>query len=365
MEVVKLFVENILSHAGLADKMVPIFGHIALVLVAVFLAWMAGFLCRKILVPLVLKLVARTAVRWDDIVFDRSLLNLACNIVAAMVIWQLLPLVFYDFPVVKEVLARLTAIYLTVTFVLLITGLINRLQRVDVRASSSTKQYLQSFCGIIKIFVIFIAVIVVVSIAINKDPSVLFAGLGATSAILMLVFQDTIKGLVAGVRLASNDMLHVGDWITVPAAGANGRVEEITLTTVKIRNFDNTIVTVTPQTLVDGSFQNWLGMEQSVGRKVVRKVYFDFCSIKKDEDGSINLTRYRNEMERWLSQHPAVDNTLSILVHQLEATPTGLPVEFVFWLKDKDSITYEHNVSEMLEYVYAKADEYELKIYQR
>ena len=106
-----------------------------------------------------------------------------------------------------------------------------------------------------KIIVIFVAVIVVVAIIIDKDPTTLFAGLGAASAILMLAFQDTIKGLVAGIRLTNNDMIHIGDWVTVPTAGANGRVEEISLTTVKIRNFDNTIITVTPQTLVDGSFQ--------------------------------------------------------------------------------------------------------------
>ena len=125
-----------------------------------------------------------------------------------------------------------------------------------------------TFCGVLKIIVIFFAVIAIVSIVIDRSPLHLLAGLGATSAVLMLVFKDTISGLVAGIRLTSNDMLHKGDWITVSKAGVNGVVDDITLTTVKVRNFDNTTVTITPQTLVDESFQNWNTMTQGEGRRV-------------------------------------------------------------------------------------------------
>ena len=113
----------------------------------------------------------------------------------------------------------------------------------------------------------------------NKNPLTLLAGLGATSAILMLVFQDTIQGLVAGIRLNSNEMVRIGDWITVPGTAADGIVEDVALTTVKVRNFDNTTVTVTPTALVNGSFQNWRSMKAGSGRRVTRLVYFDFRSI--------------------------------------------------------------------------------------
>ena len=231
--------------------------------------------------------------------------------------------------------------------------------------SATHQQYVNSFVGILKIILIFIAVIVAIAIALDKDPSTLFAGLGAASAILMLAFQDTIKGLVAGIRLTSNDMVRIGDRITVPGAGADGIVESITLTTVKVRNFDNTIITVTPQTLVDGSFQNWKGMKENVGRKAVRKLFVDFRSIAIDDQGVVNLTRYRQHMEQWLAQHPDVLHDSIIMVHQLDATPTGQPVEFVFWLKMQDALPYEHAISEIMEHALAEAPVFGLRIYQQ
>ena len=212
----------------------------------------------------------------------------------------------------------------------------------------------------------------------------LFAGLGATSAILMLVFKDTISGLVAGIQLTSNDMVHKGDWITVPSANLNGVVEEISLTTVKVRNFDNTIVTVTPQTLVEDSFQNWIGMQQSEGRRVKRVVYYDFRSVcmidetlrkqlvekeyfKPEEvEGSIvNMALYRRFIERFLSRNAYVNQQLTFLVCQKEGTNAGLPLEFYFFLKDKEWINYEHQLAEIMEYIYAVTPDFGLKIYQQ
>ena len=209
-------------------------------MIAILLAVVAGLLCRRILVPIVLRLTKKTGAKWDDVIFNRKVLLSACSIVPAIVIWLLLPWTFYDFPTVHEVLARLTAIYITVMAVRTLIVFADSFKLLEDGPRTARQQYLYSICGILKIIVIFIAVIVVVAIIIDKDPTTLFAGLGAASAILMLAFQDTIKGLVAGIRLTNNDMIHIGDWVTVPTAGANGRVEEISLTTVKIRNFDNT-----------------------------------------------------------------------------------------------------------------------------
>ena len=138
-------------------------------------------------------------------------------------------------------------------------------------------------------------------------------------------------------------MIHIGDWVTVPAAGANGRVEEISLTTVKIRNFDNTIITVTPQTLVDGSFQNWLGMEQREGRK----------------------QKFRQHIEQWLQKNPKVISEKPVLVRQAEATQAGCCVEFMFWLRSQAAFDYEHDTSEIMEYIYGACAKYGLRIYQQ
>ncbi len=364
MNQIKLYVENILAQIGLSADYIPLVRHAVLVVITVLLAWVAGWLCKQF-IPLVTKLTRKTDAKWDDVMFNERVLHSACQIVPAVVIWLLLPSVFFEYPTVHEVLARLTAIYITVMTVRTIIVFADSFRMLESGRRTTHQQYFYTFIGVLKIILIFIAVIVVIAIIIDKDPSTLFAGLGAASAILMLAFQDTIKGLVAGIRLTSNEMVRIGDRITVPNAGADGIVEEITLTTVKVRNFDNTIITVSPQALVDGSFQNWKGMVENVGRKAVRKVFFDFRSITVDEDGVVNLTRYRQHMEQWLSEHPSVIHENIIMVHQLDATPTGLPVEFVFWVNKQDVLSFEHAISDIMEYAYAEAPVFGLVVYQQ
>ena len=310
---------------------------------------------------------------------NRKVLMSACRIIPAIVIWLLLPLVFFEYPQVEEIVGRLTAIYFTIMTVRTVIVFIDSFKQLENGQRSSKQQYLYSVCGVMKILMIFISVIVVIAIIINKNPATLFAGLGAASAILMLAFQDTIKGLVAGIRLTANDMLHIGDWITVPSAGANGKVEEIALTMVKVRNFDNTVVTLSPQSLVDGSFQNWQGMIENEGRKQVRRVYYDYSSIvtekpeiPEDQDhqektplATTNITRFRQDIEQWLTQHPKTIDSRPSLVRQAD-TPqaTGCCLEFVFWLRSQDIISYEHDTSDIMEYIYAAGAEYGLKVYQ-
>lgn len=366
METIKTSLEQMISLTGLTGDYVPMVRYAILVIVAFLLAWLAGWLARKVFVPLLMKVTQKTEAKWDDVIFSEKVLASASRIIPAIVIWGLLPLVFYEYPKVAEVVGRLTAIYFTIMMVRTIIVFIDSFKQLDHGARSAKQQYVYSICGVLKILMIFIAAIVVISIIVNKDPSTLLAGLGAASAILMLAFQDTIKGLVAGIRLASNDMLHIGDWITVPAAGANGKVEEISLTTVKVRNFDNTVVTVSPQSLVDGSFQNWQGMLENEGRKQVRKVYFDFRSLQVDDaDGVANITKYRQHIEEWLKQHPKVVAEKPVLVRQAEAAQAGCCVEFMFWLRAQNAIDYEHDTSEVMEYVFAKSADYGLRIYQQ
>ena len=268
--------------AGVTDGAVPVVRHILLTITAILLAMLSDLLCRRLLVPIIMKVTDKTEVTWDDVLFNKKVLTSACHIVPAVVIWSLMPLVYLEYPIFKEILERATGIYIVVMSVrtaLVFIGSFKGLESSEERRSSA-QQYFHTFCGVLRILMLFVAGVVVVAILLGKNPLTLFAGLGATSAVLMLVFKDTILGLAAGVRLTSNDMLHKGDWITVKSVDANGIVEEMSLTTVKVRNFDNTIVTISPATLVNGSFQNWIGMQKSGGRRVQRKVYFDFRSIR-------------------------------------------------------------------------------------
>ena len=384
MDTIKIYVEELIRLCGISGSAVPIVRHALLVLVAVLLAWMAGVLCRRIFVPLIHKLTSRTNNQWDEVLLNDNVLVTACRIIPAIVIWQLLPLVFYQYPAVREVLTRFTAIYIVVMSVRLFITFLTSVTQLELSRSSSVRQYINTFCGVIKILVIFLAVIIVVAILFDKNPMSLIAGLGATSAILMLVFKDTIEGLVAGIRLTSNDMVTKGDWITVPSTPADGIVEEISLTTVKVRNFDNTTVTVPPLTLVNGSFQNWRSMQRGAGRRVKRLLFVDFRSVKilTDEQKNalavngyftteelkgevINVALFRTYIEKYLSSRKEVNEKMTLIVRQMEATQCGLPLEVLFFIKNDKQINYEHTLADIIEHIYAYTNAFGLTIYQQ
>ena len=350
------------------------------------IAWLVYLLCIKIVSPLAARITSHTDVVWDDYLFNPQIIRAACNIVPAIIVWMLMPPIFSDHPIIQSLILKATAIYITIATMRLVTTFIGSLKLFDNDNDkrSATQQYLHSFCGVLKIIVLFLGVIIIISIIIDRSPLTLLAGLGATSAVLMLVFKDSITGLVAGIRLTSNNMVRKGDWITVSKAGANGTVEDITLSTVKVRNFDNTIVTVPPQKLIEDSFQNWHGMEESSGRRVTRTIYLDFRSItvaadelkkalaaeglmKPEEMNGdvINLTLFRRYMERWLEQRDDVVTSATYLMHLLDPTANGLPIEIYFFLKQKEWKAYEHHLAEIMEWTYALLPKFGLKIYQR
>ena len=377
-------VDSLLSDTGLGGTWLSLSTYAVLIALTALFAWLSYFVCHKVLAPLARKFAAKTSVGWDDLIFNAHSLRAACRIVPAVVVWQLLPAVFWRVPVWQDLIARATGIYIAVMSMLLGISLVDSFKKYEDRRHSSLQQYYQTFCGVLKILVIFLSVIVMVAIAIDRSPLTLIAGLGATSAVLMLVFKDTISGLVAGIRLTSNDMLHRGDWITVPKADINCIVEDITLTTVKVRNFDNTILTIAPQTLVDDSFQNWIGMRQGEGRRVKRMVYFDFRSIRPADDalrarlaakyglkaedmgpGAVNMTLFRRYVERYLVTLPGVNTDMMLMVRQLEATNTGLPIEFYFFLRCKEWVPYEHQLADIMDTIYAMIPDFGLVVYQR
>ena len=384
MEQIKIYVEDLLSLVGVSTSMIPILRHVALVIFTILLAWLSDWFCRKLFVPLVTKLTAKTDVEWDDQLFNRQVIVSACHIVPAVVVWQLLPLVFYQYPIVFDILKRITAIYITVMSTRTVVCLINAFQGYQGEGHrSNMQQYARSFSSVLKIILMFVAAIVVVAIILDRSPLTLFAGLGATSAVLMLVFQDTITGLVAGIHLTSNDMLRKGDWITVEKAGVNGVVEDMTLTTVKVRNFDNTIVTISPKTLINESFQNWKGMQQSGGRRVRRSVCFDVHSVRvvdeqlrqhlldkgffKESELSgqqVNLTLFRRYMERTIAGRDDVNEKMTHFVTEREAGSNGIPVEFYFFLKQKKWVDYEHHMSDIMDTIYATSAEFGLTVHQ-
>lgn len=386
MDQITKYIEELLASTTLSGGWLSFVTMFALCAVTALVAWLVYMLCIKVVAPLLVRITKHTDMIWDDYLLNPQVLHSACNVVPAIVVWQMLPPLFIAHPVIQTLASKATAIYITIAVMRLAITFIGSFKLFDSEKDHRTaaQQYFHSFCGVLKIVVLFLGVIVIVAIVINRSPLTLLAGLGATSAVLMLVFKDSITGLVAGIRLTSNNMVSKGDWITVDKLGANGVVEDITLSTVKVRNFDNTIVTLPPQKLIEDSFQNWQGMQQSGGRRVTRMIYIDFHSIGIADDNLkqrlverklinkadmhtnvVNLTLFRNYIEWWIYNNKEVNTDLTFMVRQLQPTNTGLPIEVYFFLKNKEWKTYEHNLAEIMERIYAFAPEFGLKIYQR
>ena len=284
-------------------------------------------------------------------------------------------------------LHKLDLIYLIVVFIIIANAILMTFLDVYSQSDKNKSHPLKGLVQGLQVVLFFIGGILIIAILIDKSPTVLLTSLGASAAVLMLVFKDSILGFVAGVQLSQNNMIRIGDWIQLPDGSANGVVEEITLNTVKVRNWDNTITTIPPYTLVSSPFKNWRGMQESGGRRVDKKIFLDmdsveFCSedmvsdILKNVplmrewkgDGTAeaptNSQLYRIYIGLYLSQHPLVAKKLDLIVAQREPCEFGLPIEVYFFLTDKVWNEFETIQSDIFDHLLAIAPEFGLRLYQ-
>ena len=248
-----------LQQIGIPEDWSLILLRIGVFAALLLLVFIIDIFCRKVILPVIRKITGRTEFKWDDYLLSDDVLNDSCRLIAPVVIYALLPLALPGDPVL-DFLLKCCLIYLIAVLMKLLCSVIGALYQMTSEHDKLKDHSMKGFYQMRKLAVICIGTIVIVSIVLDKSPVALLTGLGAGTAILMLVFQDTIKGFVAGIQLIANDMLRPGDWITMPKYGADGDVIEVTLTTVKVRNWDKTITTVPPYALVNDSFQNWRGM---------------------------------------------------------------------------------------------------------
>ena len=279
---------------------------------------------------------------------------------------------------------KLCIVYITIICIKLICAFISSLYTMSSEHEKLKDHSLKGFYQMIKLVVICIGTIIIISTLIGKSPVVILTGLGAGTAIMMLVFQDTIKGFVAGIQLMANDMLRPGDWITMPKYGADGFVLEVTLTTVKVQNWDKTIITGPPYALVNDSFQNWRGMFDEGGRRVKRSINIDmntvrFCTEEElagfrkepwmegfEETGKkeVNLYIFRHYVEQYLRNHPKVNAEMIMTVRQLQPTAHGMPIELYFFSADTAWLKYEHLQAEVFDHILAMLNVFDLKVFQ-
>ena len=373
----------------LSDWGVPVFAHeylywIITLSCVVLVIYMVNLIFRRVLSPAIRKVTNKTTFEWDEIVLSDSMLKDISRLIPPILLAVLLPIVFVEGSDVLDFVMRINNIYLVVVVAKLFCTFLASLYNLSLHHERLKNHSLQSVYQMLKVLVVCVALIIVVSILINKNPGYILTALGASAAVLMLVFKDMIVGLVAGVQLSVNDMLRPGDWIAMPKYGADGDVIEVSLTTVKVQNWDKTITTIPPYALVSDSFQNWRGMQESGGRRVKRSVYIDmrsiqFCTeeqikefeskgwlegIERADDRPVNLHVFRNYLEKYLRNHPRVNQDMTIMVRQLQPTVEGLPLELYFFSAGTAWIQYEQLQSEIFEHLFAILPIFGLRIFQ-
>ena len=356
---------------------------IAIVLILLF-SWLLDLLCRRVIIPAVKKVVDKTKADWDDILFSNAVVGRLCHIVPAAVINGLLPLAFFDKPLIFSALTKVTEIYLIIAILRFLLSLVRSLYIISENKGADRNRPMKGVFQMIQVIVICVGVILVFSVLFGKSPVDLLVGLGAAATVLMLIFKDTIVGLVSGVQLSANDMLRKGDWIAMPKHGVDGRVEEVNLTTVKVRNWDKTIYTIPPYTLVSESFQNWRGMEaDSQGRRVKRHLKLDMNSVRfctpdelrkyskeglvSDEEmqsGVANSTVFRRYLMSYLASLPTVNSDMTLMVRQLQPTEYGLPIELYFFTASKEWAKHETDQADIFDYIIAVLPKFGLRVFQ-
>jgi miniconductance mechanosensitive channel len=354
------------------------------ILLIVLLAYILFKICLRTVVPAISKVAQKTEFKWDDYLLNDNVLNKACHLVPPVVLSAMIPVVVPEDSEVLGLLMKICDIYFIVIVLRLVCAIINSLYNISNEHEKFKNRSMKGFYQMLKLVVICIGAIIIVAKLINESPVGILTGLGAGAAILMLVFQDTIKGLVAGVQLTANDMIRPGDWISVPKYDADGDVIEVSLTTVKVRNWDKTITTVPPYALVNESFQNWRGMFDIGGRRVKRSVNIDmhsvrFCTAEEmafykqqpwmegyEDTGAeeVNLSIFRKYLDYYLRHHTKVHQEMLILVRQLQPTAQGLPLELYFFSANTAWVKYECLQAEVFEHLLAVIHKFDLKVFQ-
>ena len=380
------WMNGILIGWGVDPKIANTFDEMIIAALLVILAIGLDYLCQAIFVGSMKKLAQHTHYQWDSLLLKRKVVHHLVHTIPGILVYALLPLAFIRGKGLLLLSQKICAVYIVFALLLAINGFILVFLDMYNMRQVNKNRPIKGFMKVLQVLLFFIGGIVIIAILIGKSPASLFAGLGASAAILMLVFKDTILGFVAGIQLSANDMLRPGDWITVPGSNANGIVQEITLNTVKIQNFDNTISTIPPYTLVSASFQNWRGMVESGGRRVMKSIFLDLNTIKfctpdmlntfrkeiplladyKPDEGvtPTNSQMFRVYVEKYLTSLPVVNTDLDLIISQLQSTEYGVPIQIYFFSRNKIWKEYERIQSDIFDHFFAMIPKFELKVYQ-
>lgn len=395
------FIQKRLVHYGADPVMAVYLAHIFSILGIAALAILAHFIAAKIVLRLLTKSISSNKYKWGHTILERRVFHKLSHFVPAIIIYYFSS----AFPGYRELISKAVMTYMIVVGMLVIDAFLNAVNDIYRTYEISKAKPIRGYTQVIKIFMYVIGGILIIANLIEKSPLLLLSGIGALSAVIMLVFKDSLLGLVAGVQLTSNDMVRVGDWIEMPKYGADGDIIDISLNTVKVQNWDKTITTIPSYALISDSFKNWRGMQNAGGRRIKRSLFIDtgsitFCTEEmieqfkqirhladyiKDKEKEIeahnqefhmdrsskvngraltNIGVFRIYVQHYLQSHPQIHQDMTIMVRQLAPGETGLPLEIYAFTNDIRWTEYERIQSDIFDHVLSVAPEFGLRIFQ-
>jgi miniconductance mechanosensitive channel len=402
--ILELLQEWLLGH-GVSEALTFYVARTFAVVAVLLLSAAANFVAKRYIVAGFTYAISRTKTRWDDSVLRQTTLKRLARLAPALVIYLLTPNALEGLDWAISFIRSAVMIYMIIILMLALDSLLNTAEDIYQKYRASKQVPIKGFIQVLKLIVYFLAAILIISILLNKTPVFLLSGIGALAAVMMLVFRDAILGFVAGIQLAANKMVSVGDWVEMPKYGADGDVLEVALTTVKVQNWDKTITTIPTYALISDSFKNWSGMSESGGRRIKRSVNFDMSSIRfcdeemlaryekiqyiaeyiEQKKGELeafnqstnvdnaslangrrmtNIGTFRAYVIAYLRHHPMINQDMTFLVRQLQPSQYGLPIEIYVFSKDKVWANYEAIQADIFDHILAVVPEFDLRAYQ-
>ncbi|GGO04962.1 mechanosensitive ion channel family protein [Saccharibacillus kuerlensis] len=395
------FIRNQLENAGMTDPMTFYISNVIMILFIALLCILANLITKKVVLNAVIRIVKSNRYHWDDIIVEKRVFHKLSHLVPAIIIYLFAPV----FPVYQSLIEKLSAAYMILATIVVLNALMDAFEAIYRSFEISKIRPIKGYIQVMKIVLFIIGGIVLISSLIGQNPLIILSGLGALSAVLMLIFKDSILGLVAGIQLSSNDMVRVGDWIEMPNYNADGDVIDITLNTVKVMNFDKTITMIPSYALISDSFRNWRSMQLSGGRRIKRSIRIDTSSIGFCTDEMIeefkkihylsdyltnrlteieeynlkhNINResrvngrqltnvgvFREYIRQYLTHHPGIHQDMTLIVRQLAPEETGLPLEIYAFSSDTSWVAYESLQADIFDHIFAVAPTFGLRIFQ-
>lgn len=396
------YVERLLVDNGISITAAGYLSYAIVMLIIIILCIIINLICKKIILNILSRIIKNNKYIWDNVLLDRGVFKRFINMIPGIIIYISSPI----FVNIEEVLRRLAASYLIITAALVLSSLLDSIDNIYRLRPISKTRPIKGLLQVIKIIAFIILGIVMIANMMGQSPIILLSGIGAIAAVFSFVFKDSILGFIAGIQLTTNNMLQIGDWIDMPQYGADGNVIDITLNTVKVQNFDKSIVTIPAYALISDSFKNWRGMQEAGGRRIKRSIYIDinsigFCTeemLKKFKRIGL-LKAYINEKEKeiheynqslegdkkllingrhltnigtfrvyiinYLKANPKLNNNMIQMVRQLPPGEFGLPLEIYVFTSDTKWEIYETIQADIFDHILAVAGEFGLRIYQK